>query len=179
MVEYTGEVTEAQWAKIEPLLPKPPRSPKGGRRRLLDRAVFEGILWVLRSGARWKDLPRGYPSFSTCWRRLQEWQEAEVWLSAWRAFLGQLDAQGQLDWHEVFADGTFAGAKKGGPWSENQTRKGYEAYGGGRRPGCAFGSRTCLGVAARSNLDRAAAGADCGAAYRTGSSAQSVPPIDL
>lgn len=118
MVEYTGEVTEAQWAKIEPLLPKPPRSPKGGRRRIRDRAVFEGILWVLRSGARWRDLPSGYPSASTCWRRLQEWQEAEVWLSAWRAFLGQLDAQGQLDWHEVFADGTFAGAKKGGPWSE-------------------------------------------------------------
>ena len=118
MVEYTGEVTEAQWARIEPLLPTPPRSPKGGRTRIPDRAVFEGILWVLRSGARWRDLPRGYPSASTCWRRLQEWQEADVWLSTWRAFLGELDAQGQLDWHEVFADGTFAGAKKGGPWSE-------------------------------------------------------------
>ncbi|MXV82880.1 transposase [Candidatus Poribacteria bacterium] len=118
MVEYTGEITEAQWAKIEPLLPTPPRSPNGGRTRIPDRAVFEGILWVLRSGARWRDLPSGYPSASTCWRRLQEWQEAEVWLSAWRAFLGQLDAQGQLDWHEVFADGAFAGAKKGGPWSE-------------------------------------------------------------
>ena len=115
MIEYIGEVTEAQWAQIEPLLPTPPRSPKGGRRRIPDRAVFEGILWVLRSGARRRDLPRGYPSASTCWRRLQEWQEAEVWLSAWRAFLGQLDAQGQLDWHEVFADGTFAGAKKGRP----------------------------------------------------------------
>ena len=118
MVEYTGEVTEAQWAKIEPLLPKPPRSPKGGRSRIPDRDAFEGILWVLRSGARWKDLPSGYPAPCTCWRRLQEWQEAEVWLNAWRAFLGELDAQGQLDWHEVFADGTFAGAKKGGPWSE-------------------------------------------------------------
>ena len=154
MAEYTREVTEAQWAKIEPLLTKPPRSPKGGRRRLPDREVFEGILWVLRSGARWKDLPRGYPSFSTCWRRLQEWQEADVWLSAWRTFLGQLDAQGQLDWHEVFADGTFAGAKKrGGLGRQNQTRKGYEAYGGGRRSGCALGSQTCLGVAARSHLD--------------------------
>lgn len=45
-------------------------------------------------------------------------KKAEAWLSAWRAFLGELDAQGQLDWHEVFADGTFARAKKGGPWSE-------------------------------------------------------------
>ncbi len=47
MVEYTGEVTEAQWAKIEPLLPQRPRSPKGGRTRIPDRAVLEGILWVL------------------------------------------------------------------------------------------------------------------------------------
>ena len=118
MAEYPREVTDAQWAKIEPLLPTPARSPKGGRKRLANRDVFEGILWVLRSGARWKDLPSGYPSFSTCWRRLQEWEDAGVWLEAWRTFLGDLDDQGQLDWHEVFADGTFAGAKKGGPWSE-------------------------------------------------------------
>ena len=44
-----------------------------------------------------------------------------VWLHAWRAFLGPLDAQGQLAWHAVFADGTFAGAKKGGSWSEKPT----------------------------------------------------------
>ena len=52
MVEYAREITDAQWAKIEPLLPKPPRSPKGSRKRIPDREVFEGILWVLRSGVR-------------------------------------------------------------------------------------------------------------------------------
>ena len=109
------ELTEAQWLKIERLLPKEKPSPRGGRRRIDDREVIEGIFWVLRSGARWKDLPREYPSATTCWRRLREWEDAGVWLSIWRAFLSELDDEGQLNWHEVFADGTFASAKKGVP----------------------------------------------------------------
>ena len=114
MARDATELTEAQWKHIEPLLPVPRNSRKGGRRFISNRACFEGILWVLRSGARWKDLPRQYPSPSTCWRRLQEWEKSGVWLKAWRCLLGQLDARGQLDWAEVFADGSFASAKKGG-----------------------------------------------------------------
>ena len=107
-------LTDEQWEIIEPLLPKPKRSPKGGRNRKENREVFEGILWVLRSGARWKDLPDEYPSPSTCWRRLHEWEEQDVWLKAWRALLAELDEDGQLRWAEIFADGSFAPAKKGG-----------------------------------------------------------------
>lgn len=107
-------LTEAQWARIEPLLPKPRRSRLGGRAPIPNRPCFEGILWVLRSGARWKDLPRDrFPSPSTCWRRLQDWEERDVWLKAWRAFLEELDDQGKLKWTETFADGSFASAKKG------------------------------------------------------------------
>ena len=115
---YKVEVSDTQWAKIEPLLPKPKRSSKGGRTRCSDRDCLEGILWVLRSGARWKDLPNTYPSASTCWRRLRDWEEESVWLKVWRAFLGELDERGQLDWHETFADGTFSPAKKGARASE-------------------------------------------------------------
>ena len=107
-------LTDEQWAKIEPLLPKPNRSSKGGRTRVDNRPVFEGILWVLRSGARWKDLPDEYPSPTTCWRRLQEWEAQGIWLRAWRALLAELDEEGQLCWAEIFADGSFAPAKKGG-----------------------------------------------------------------
>jgi transposase len=115
MARDDSELTDSQWQYIEPLLPTPRNSRKGGRRFVSNRACFEGILWVLRSGARWKDLPRQYPSPSTCWRRLQQWEDSGVWLKAWRTLLGQLDAKGQLDWSEVFADGSFASAKKGGP----------------------------------------------------------------
>jgi transposase len=107
------ELTDAQWEKIEPFLPRPKRSRKGGRPPADNRACLEGILWVLRSGARWKDLPDDFPSPSTCWRRLRDWEQAGLWLKIWRAFLGELDENGRLDWSETFADGSFAPAKKG------------------------------------------------------------------
>ena len=106
-------LNDKQWQRIKPLLPKARRGGRG-RPRADERQVLEGILWVLRSGARWRDLPREYPSASTCWRRLQQWEERDVWLKIWRALLGQLDAQGKLNWSEVFMDGSFAAAKKGG-----------------------------------------------------------------
>ena len=106
-------LTEAQWARIAPLLPTRKRNPKGGRPRADDRACLEGILWVLRTGARWRDLPKDYPSPATCWRRLAEWERTDVWLRLWRAFLGALDQRGLLGWEECFMDGTFAPAKKG------------------------------------------------------------------
>jgi transposase len=104
-------LTDNQWAKIEPLLPK---LKSKGRPWADNRKVLEGILWVLRSGARWKDLPAHYLSSSTCWRRLKKWEEQGVWLKVWRTFLSQLDAQGTLNWSEIFLDGSFAPAKKGG-----------------------------------------------------------------
>ena len=91
MSRHASELTDEQWSKIEPLIPKRRPSKKGGRKRVEDRRCFEGILWVLRSGARWKDLPAQYPSPATCWRRLQEWEDAGIWLDLWRKFLGELE----------------------------------------------------------------------------------------
>jgi hypothetical protein len=94
----------------------------GGRPRADDRGCLEGILWVLRTGARWGDLPSRYPSPATWWRRLAEWQRQDVWLTLWRAFLSELDGRGQLDWSEAFLDATFAPAKKGAPASASHAR---------------------------------------------------------
>ena len=116
------ELTDAQWDRISRLIPKPKATPKGGRPRADDRAVMEGILWVLRSGARWRDMPDRYPAYATCWRRLGEWERADLWLSLWRAFLKDLDDAQQLDWSEAFMDGTFAPAKKGALASEKHAR---------------------------------------------------------
>lgn len=107
-------LTNQQWDRIKPLIPVRPKSPRGGRPPADDRACFEGMLWVLKTGARWRDLPEGrFPSPSTCWRRMVEWESAGVLIDIWRAFLDQLDEQGLLDWDEVLVDGSFSPAKKG------------------------------------------------------------------
>jgi transposase len=161
MARDISELTDKQWEKIAPLFPEPQASPWGGPKPIPNRPCFEGILWILRTGARWKDLPKRYPSPSTCWRRLRDWEEQDIWLKAWRAFLGQLDVQGQLDWSEAFADGSFAPAKKGGLRRENQTGQRHEVDGGGRRPRCSSGKSPGLGVPSRSDIGRADAGDHC------------------
>jgi transposase len=110
-------LTDEQWAKIAPFLPPEKPGSKGGRPQAPNREVLEGILWILRTGARWQDLPPQYPSPSTRWRRLRRWEQ-ELWLKIWRIFLSQLDAEGALDWQEAFIDASFAPAKKGAPESE-------------------------------------------------------------
>ena len=115
MAKYTRFIKDDQWELLEPQLPKQRVTPKGGRPARNNRDVLEGILWVLRTGARWKDLPERYPSPSTFWRRLQLWEDQGVWLDVWRKFLSMLDERGALDWQEAFIDGSFAPAKKRGP----------------------------------------------------------------
>lgn len=110
-------LNDSQWLLIADLFPDPPVSPKGGRPRVKPRPCLEGILWVLRSGARWKDLPERYPSVSTCWRRLRAWVDAGIFLLAWQRLLGKLDGFRGINWEEAIGDGTFSPAKRGAPRS--------------------------------------------------------------
>ncbi len=105
------ELTGEQWELIGPLLPKRAWT---GRPRADDRKTINGILWVLRTGARWADMPRKYGAPSTAHVRLQTWQKLGVWKNMWRTLLSALDEQGKLDWEKAHLDGTFITAKKGG-----------------------------------------------------------------
>ena len=107
------ELSDEQWSLIADLFKDPAPDPRGGRPRADARRCVEGILWILRTGARWKDLPRSFPSYVTCWRRFEQWSNAGVWDRAWRRLILKLDRQGDVEWDEGFADGTFAAAKKG------------------------------------------------------------------
>ena len=107
------ELTDEQWIKIAPHLPTPPRSRKGGPTPRANRDCFEGLLWILRTGARWKDVPDCFPSGSTCWRRLRDWDRIGAWEAAWLAFVDELGARDRSLWEVVFADAMFTPAKKG------------------------------------------------------------------
>ena len=122
MARYGGLLADAQWEAIRSLLPKRRKRPHGGRPPADDRKVLEGILWILRSGARWCDLPVEFPSPSTCWRRLRDWEEQEVCLAIWRTFLSELNERQQLKWSESLMGGSFAPAKKGAAGSEKPSK---------------------------------------------------------
>lgn len=108
------EFQDEQWAVIAPLLPRRPRRADGrGRPPCDNRAVLNGILWILRSGARWKDLPERFPSYQTCHRRFQQWVADGTLSEILRHLAEDLRRRGRIDINECFIDGTFTGAKKG------------------------------------------------------------------
>jgi transposase len=84
-------VSDELWRIVEPLLPSDPSKPKGGRPRVSNRAILEGIVFVLKSGTSWRMLPAelGYGSGVTCWRRLRDWQKAGVWRRLHRVLLDE------------------------------------------------------------------------------------------
>ena len=122
-MSWKGGLTDAQWEKVEKVLPvrKIPwrrKDRKGGRPVSNDRSCFEGILWILWSGAPWSALPERYGSKSAVHRRLIKWTEDGTLEKLWRTFLAELEDKDMIHWNECFVDGTFASAKKGGVASE-------------------------------------------------------------
>lgn len=108
------ELSNEQWARLEPLIPEPSRREDGkGRPRRASREVLEGICWILRTGAQWADLPERYPPYQTCHRRFQEWVREGVLQQVLEALAQDLEQRGELDLSECFIDGTFVAAKKG------------------------------------------------------------------
>jgi transposase len=109
------DLTDEQWEVLEPLIPDPPRREEGRGRPWRDpRDVLNGILWILRTGAPWKDLPERYPPYQTCHRRFQKWIEEGVLAGVLEALAQDLEERGQIDLSECYIDGTFVVAKKGG-----------------------------------------------------------------
>src|SRR5919109_3214711 len=115
------KLTTVQWEHIRVHLPPPIPHRKGGRPPVSDRRCFEGILWILWTGAPWSELPRRYGSPTTCWRRLKQWEESSVLLALWRALLKTLNERQKLRWNECFIDGSFAPTKTGAPKSARRS----------------------------------------------------------
>lgn len=108
------DLSDRQWRTLDELIPEPPRRKDGRGRPWKDRrAVLNGILWVLRTGAPWADVPDRYPSYQTCHRRFQQWVRSGVMRGVLEALALELKVRGDLDVKEAFIDGSFAPAKKG------------------------------------------------------------------
>ena len=135
--DLQAELSDEHWLLIAELFANPDPSPKGGRPMADPRACFEGVLWMLRSGARWKDLPPRFPSRSTVHRRFVEWVGSGVLDRAWRRLMRKLDREHKIDWREGFADGTFAPAKKGANTSARPSEaRGPRSWSSPTRRGC-------------------------------------------
>lgn len=109
------DLTQEQWHVVEALLPADPVRKDGRGRPWSDRRqVLNGVLWILRTGAPWKDLPDRYGAHQTVHRRFQNWVHSGALAGALLAIAQDLKERGGLDLRECFIDGTFVPAKKGG-----------------------------------------------------------------
>ena len=108
------ELTNEQWRRIEPVIVTltPKKDPRGRRPRD-SRQILNAILWILRTGAPWKDLPQRYPPYQTCHRRFQQWVRLGIFQRIAKELVEDLYERGQIDIREAFIDGCFAPAKKG------------------------------------------------------------------
>jgi transposase len=102
------ELTDAQWHRVAPLLP--PQKPRVGRPGHPHRRILNGILWILATGAPWRDLPPEYGSWHTVSSRFYRWRHAGVWARLLAALQQWADRQGQVDWSVHFLDSTIVRA---------------------------------------------------------------------
>jgi transposase len=104
------------WEIIEPVLHKWTPSPNGGQPRLNDRKALTGILFVLKTGIAWEDLPGelGCGCGMTCWRRLREWQVDGTWTKIHKVLLDRLPGAHKIAWSRATADCASMRAACGG-----------------------------------------------------------------
>lgn len=114
-----GHLTDEQWEQLRPLLP--PQRTRGGRPPKDHRQIVNGLLWLLRTGAPWRDLPEQYGPWQTVATRFYRWRRAGIWERILADLQSQADADGKLDWTLHHVDGTMirahqhaAGAQKRG-----------------------------------------------------------------
>ena len=104
------KLTDDQWKFVRKRIPV---EVGGGRPRRDARRVLDGIFWILKTGARWRDLPKEFPSYQTCHRRFQEWRKAGVIRDVLEDLVRHLQKKGRVDLTETYIDASFVEAKKG------------------------------------------------------------------
>ncbi len=107
-------IPDEMWERIEPLIPAPAKAHRfgGGRRRVPDREVLDGIFFVLRTGSQWRALDAtAICNGATAHRRFQEWQQAGFFEALWEQALRDYDAGVGIDWAWLSIDGSMGKAR--------------------------------------------------------------------
>jgi transposase len=124
-------LADALWERMEPLVPRLTRHPKGGRPWIDNRAIADGIFYVLRTGCQWKAVPREFGSGSTLHRRFQRWVKRGVFRKLWKVGLLEYDALKGIQWDWQALDGAMTKAPLGGEKNrekpDRSSQAGYEA----------------------------------------------------
>ena len=127
-------LSDELWEIIEPILPKHQPSPRGGRPPVDNRKALTGIIFVLKTGIPWEELPQemGCGCGMTCWRRLRDWQRAGVWNRVKQVLLARLREADKLDFSRATVDAAysraFGGGEKTGPNPTDRGKRGSKHH---------------------------------------------------
>lgn len=109
------EITDQQWAAVEPVFRhKQRKESQPGRPPRDPREVFEAVLWILRTGAPWAELPKRYPPYQTCHRWFQTWSKTGKLKKALATVAGEIRRRRVIDEAESYIDGSYVPANNGG-----------------------------------------------------------------
>jgi len=103
-------VSDELWQQIQPLIPPPPPKKKDGRPRVDERRVLDGIIYVLRTGCQWKQVPKEFSSGSTCHLRFSQWVQEGLFAQIWALLLREYDQLHGIDWEWQSLDGALGKA---------------------------------------------------------------------
>jgi transposase len=116
-----GDLTDKQWERLQPLLP--PQKPRTGCPNKDHRTIINGILWIDRTGAPWRDLPERYGPWQTVATRFYRWSEAGIWDTIFAALQEEGDREGKLDWNAQYGDATVVRAHQHAAGAKGGVRK--------------------------------------------------------
>ncbi len=119
------DLTDQQWARLAPLLPpqRLPKGSKGGKPFVDHRRVINGLLWLDRTGAPWRDIPARYGPWSTIASRFYRWRAQGRWQRILDTLQQDAEAQGRLDWETPYVDGTVIRAHQHAAGAKGGTRR--------------------------------------------------------
>jgi len=113
---YRTDLTPQQWVALQPMLPKNPRR---GQPYTPHRKVLNGILWRIKTGAPWRDVPRRYGPWQTCYDRFVRWSRDGTWLRLLQTLQATVDQQDQIDWDKAAVDSTHIRAQRSASGARN------------------------------------------------------------